>query len=190
MVQQPNAGGEKTWRSPRRIAFLLAEKRRRVFPKLLSSVLTPSMASPASPSRTPRLIVRTVIVLALLAGAVFGGRAAWRQVSPGMFGAKRGEKIPTVKVRTASIAEEIVAVGRLRAVFSTELRSEINGRIVKIMAIDGQKLQRDQEILKLDQQDLLTQIQEIDRSIEAAKLRSQRARRDHERQLDLQKRGV
>jgi RND family efflux transporter MFP subunit len=75
-------------------------------------------------------------------------------------------------------------------VFSTELRSEITGRIFKIMAIDGERLRRDQEILKLDQQDLLTQIQEVERSIEAAKLRAERARRDHERLVDLQKRGV
>ena len=42
----------------------------------------------------------------------------------------------------------------------------------------------------MDQQDLLTQIQEIERNIEAAKLKAQRARRDHERLLDLQTRGV
>jgi RND family efflux transporter MFP subunit len=114
----------------------------------------------------------------------------WRQVSPGLFGTKRQEKIPTAKVRTATISEEIVAVGRLRAVFSTELRSEINGRIVKILAVDGQKVERDEEILRLDQQDLLTQIQEMERSIEAAKLRAQRARKDYERLVDLQKQGV
>ena len=78
----------------------------------------------------------------------------------------------------------------MRATFSTELRSEINGRITKILAIDGQKVERDQEILRMDQQDLLTQIQEIERNIEAAKLKAQRARRDHERLVDLQSRGV
>ena len=147
------------------------------------------MPPPAS-SRWPKLIVRTVVVLALLAGMAFGTRTIWRQVSPGLFGTKRQDKIPTVKVRTATIAEEIVAVGRLRAVFSTELRSEITGRIVKILASDGQRLQRDEEVLRLDQQDLLTQIQEVERSIEAAKLRAQRARRDHERLVELQQRGV
>ena len=146
--------------------------------------------SSTAPSRWPKLILRLVIVLALVAGAAYGSRAMWRVVSPGLFGTKRQEKVPTVKIRTATIAEEIVAVGRLRAVFSTELRSEITGRIVKILAVDGQKVERHEEILRLDQQDLVTQIQEIERSIEAAKLRSQRARRDHERLLDLQKRGV
>jgi RND family efflux transporter MFP subunit len=147
------------------------------------------MPSP-SPTRWPKFLLRIVIVLALVTGTAFAGRWIWRQVSPGLFGTKRVEKIPTVKVRTATIAEEIVAVGRLRAVFSTELRSEITGRIVKILAGDGQKVRREEEILRLDQQDLLTQIQEVERSIEAAKLRAQRARRDHERFVDLQKRGV
>lgn len=142
------------------------------------------------PSRWPKIILRTVIVLAILGGLGWGTRIVWRQVSPGLFGNKRQEKIPVAKVRTSTISEEIVAVGRLRAVFSTELRSEINGRIIKILAVDGQKVDRDQEILRLDQQDLLTQIQEMERSIEAAKLRAQRARKDYERQIDLQKRGV
>ncbi len=146
---------------------------------------------PSAPAaRRPKPLLRTIVTLVLLGGLGWGGYKLWVQISPGLFGAKRVEKVATTKVRTATIAEEIVAVGRLRAVFSTELRSEINGRIVKILAVDGQKLKRNDEILRLDQQDLLTQITEIERSIEAAKLRAQRARRDHERQLELQKRGV
>lgn len=148
------------------------------------------MPPSASSTRWPKIILRTVVVLALLGGLAIGGRAVWRQVSPGLFGNKRLDTIPTVKTRTATISEEIVAVGRLRAVFSTELRSEINGRIVKILATDGQRVKRDQEILKLDQQDILTQIQEMERTIEAAKLKAQRASRDHERLVNLQERGV
>src|SRR5215210_3942447 len=132
------------------------------------------MSPTVKSSRWSKFVLRTVILVAVLGGATWGGRVVWKQISPGLFGNKRQEKVPTVKVRTASISEEIVAVGRLRAVFSTELRSEINGWIVKILAVDGQKMDRNQEILQLDQQDLLTQIQEIERSIEAAKLRSQR----------------
>lgn len=141
-------------------------------------------------SRWSKIMLRSTIVLVVLAAAGWGGRIAWRQVSPTLFGDRRQETIPTVKTRTATIAEEIVAVGRLRAVFSTELRSEINGRIVKILATDGQKVGRDQEILRLDQQDILTQLTEMERTIEAAKLKAQRAQRDHERLVDLQKRGV
>lgn len=148
------------------------------------------MSTPEKSNRWLKIVLRTVIILAILVGAGWGIRLVWKQVSPGLFGNKREEKIPTTKVRIASIAEEIVAVGRLRAVFSTELRSEINGRIVKISAIDGQKLTRNQEILQLDQQDLLTQIQESERSIEAAKLKAQRAKKDHQRLLELQTSGV
>src|SRR5436190_22401307 len=125
------------------------------------------MSSTAKP-RWPKTLLRLVTFLVVLGGLGWGGKLVWKQVSPGLFGTKREEKIPTTKARLANIAEEIVAVGRLRAVFSTELRSEVNGRIVKILGVDGQKVERDQEILRLDQQDLLTQIQEIDRSIEAA----------------------
>ncbi len=148
------------------------------------------MASPTPLPRRPKILLRWSIAIVVLVGAVWGGRIAWQKLSPTLMGNKRQEKIPTSKTRTASISEEIVAVGRLRAVFSTELRSEVNGRIIKILAVDGQKVVRDQEILRLDQQDLLTQITEIDRSIEAAKLKALRARRDYERLLDLQKGGV
>ena len=148
------------------------------------------MPPSATPSRRPRTLLRTIITLVVLGGIGWGGTIVWRKISPGLLGNKRQEVIPVSKVRTATISEEIVAVGRLRAVFSTELRSEINGKIVKILAVDGQKLDKNQEILRLDQQDLLTQIQEIDRSIEAAKLRTERARRDHSRLVDLQTKGV
>ena len=141
-------------------------------------------------SRTVALIVRIIVIAAILAGSGWGGRWIWKQVSPGLFGNKRTEQVPITRVRTSTIAEEIVAVGRLRAVFSTELRSEINGRIIKILAVDGQKVVRDQEILRLDQQDLLTQLQEMERSIEAAKLKAQRARRDFERLTDLKTRNL
>jgi RND family efflux transporter MFP subunit len=148
-----------------------------------------SRSAPPS-SRWSKLILRSVIVLAVLGGLGWGGKLVWKQVSPGLFGTKRVDKIPTARVKPATISEEIVAVGRLRAVFSTELRSEINGRIVKILASDGQRVERDQEILRLDQQDLLTQLQEMERSIEASKLKALRARRDFERSNDLQQRGL
>ncbi|MBM3854291.1 MAG: hypothetical protein FJ399_14215, partial [Verrucomicrobia bacterium] len=141
-------------------------------------------------SRWPKTLTRVVIVLGILGAAGWGIRTIWRQLSPNLFGSRREETVPTTKVRTATIAEEIVAVGRLRAVFSTDIRSEINGRISKIKAIDGQRLARNDEILRLDQQDILTQIAEMERTIEGAKLRTLRARRDHERLLELQRRGV
>ncbi len=171
--------------------FLLAPLRRRVFPKTRRLPLAPSAVScTVKSSRWSRLLLRTVIVLAILTAVGWGARTIWRQLSPTLFGNKRTETVPLTKVRTANIAEEIVAVGRLRAVFSTDLRSEINGRIMKIVASDGQRLARGDEILRLDQQDILTQIQEIERSIEASKLKAQRARRDFERLVELQQRGV
>jgi HlyD family secretion protein len=141
-------------------------------------------------SRSIRFALRACVASVLLAGVIWGGRVVWKQISPGLFGTKRTDKIPTAKVRPATISEEIVTVGRVRAVFSTELRAEINGRIMKISAADGQAVTRDQEILRLDQQDLITQLQEAERNIEAGKLKAQRARRDFERLTDLKNRGL
>lgn len=148
------------------------------------------MASPPKKPTLLKLMVRLVIAIALLGGAGWGGRALWKQIGPGLFGTKREAKIPTSTVKLSNIAEEIVAVGRLRAVFSTELRAEINGRIMKISVTDGEAVKRDQELLRLDQQDILTQIQESDRNIEASKLKALRAKREFDRQKDLKAREL
>jgi len=148
------------------------------------------MSAPQKAPLWKKMILRLVVVAAIAGGSGWGGKLLWKQVSPGLFGNKREDKIPTARVKTASISEEIVAVGRLRAVFSTELRAEISGRITKISVFDGQAVKRDAEILRLDQQDVLTQIQESDRNIEASKLKMQKAKRDFERQQDLQSRGL
>ncbi len=148
------------------------------------------MASTPKKSRVLATIIRYVIILAILAGAGWGGRILWQKIGPGLFGNKRESKIPTSTVRISNIAEEIIAVGRLRAVFATELRAEINGRIMKIAVGDGENVTKGQELLKLDQQDILTQLQESDRNIEASKLKAQRAKREFERQSGLKAQGL
>jgi RND family efflux transporter MFP subunit len=149
------------------------------------------MSSPSG-SRRRRFpwFVRLAITLVIVGGLGWGGWIAWKQISPGLFGTKREDFVPTAPVAKATIAEEIVTVGRLRAVFSTELRAEVNGRIVKLAVSDGQSVVRGQEILQLDQQDILTQLTEVERSIEAAKLRTERARRDAERLKILGEQGL
>ncbi len=148
------------------------------------------MASPPKKPQPVKFILRLVITAAILVAVGWGGRALWKQIGPGLFGTKREAKIPTAAVRVSNIAEEIVAVGRLRAVFSTELRAEIGGRIMKISVLDGEAVKRNQEILRLDQQDILTQLQESDRNIEASKLKVARAKREFERQKDLKTREL
>jgi RND family efflux transporter MFP subunit len=148
------------------------------------------MVQPSQPPRPLPLAWRVLLVVLLLAVVGWGGRLVWRQISPGLFGDKRAATIPTARVNPATISEEIITVGRVRAVFSTELRSEINGRIVKITAADGQKVAREQQLLALDQQDIVTQLQEAERNIEAAKLRAQKARADFERFNDLRAKGL
>jgi macrolide-specific efflux system membrane fusion protein len=148
------------------------------------------MSPSAQPSYWYKPMLRVAFAVAFLAALGWGGRLVWRQIGPGLFGNKREEIVPISRVRLATISEEIVTVGRVRAVFSTELRSEINGRIIKLLALDGQKVTRQQEILRLDQQDLLTQLQEAERNTEAARLRLERAKRDFARLAELDQRKL
>jgi RND family efflux transporter MFP subunit len=148
------------------------------------------MASTPKKSSTVRFVTRFVVTVTLIGGVGWGGYAIWKKIGPGLFGSKREAKIPTSTVKIANISEEIVAVGRLRAVFSTELRAEISGRIMKIAVSDGDAVKKDQELLRLDQQDILTQLQEADRNIEASKLKALRAKREFERQTDLKSREL
>ncbi len=148
------------------------------------------MSASTPPSRSLNTFRRTVLTLGVLAALGWGGHWVWKQISPGLFGNKREEKVTTAKVKPATIAEEIVSVGRIRAVFSTELRAEINGRITKLIATDGQQVKKDQEILKLDQTDWLTQLMEADHNIIVAKLQAERAQRDFDRQSDLKRRAL
>jgi HlyD family secretion protein len=148
------------------------------------------MVSPPRKSRVLSTVVTLSIVVVVLGAGGWGGRVVWQRIGPGLFGTKREARIALAKVKTASLAEEIVAVGRLRAVFSTELRAEISGRITKLSVADGEAVKRNDEILRLDQQDILTQLQESERNIEASKLKTLRARRDYERQQDLQARNL
>jgi multidrug efflux pump subunit AcrA (membrane-fusion protein) len=148
------------------------------------------MASHPSKFRPIAFVARSLLTLAIFAGIGWGGRALWLKFGRGLFGTQRESKIPTTRVKPANISEEIIAVGRLRAVFSTELRAEISGRITKISVKDGETIKRAQEILKLDQQDILTQLQESERNIEASKLKMGRAKREFERQTDLKQNGL
>ena len=60
-------------------------------------------------SRWSKTLLRSVIVVVVLGGLGWGGRIIWKNVSPTLFGNKREEVVPVTKVRTANIAEEIVA---------------------------------------------------------------------------------
>ncbi len=148
------------------------------------------MASHPPKFRPIAFVARSLLTLAIFAGIGWGGRALWLKFGRGLFGTQRESKIPTTRVKPANISEEIIAVGRLRAVFSTELRAEISGRITKISVKDGETIKRAQEILKLDQQDILTQLQESERNIEASKLKMGRAKREFERQTNLKQNGL
>lgn len=129
--------------------------------------------------------MKTFVILLVVAGLGAGGWFVWKKHGTRLLGVEPPPTVPTTRVVLDTLEEEVVTVGRVRAVFSTELRAEINGRIERLLKVDGAPVVKDEEILRLDQSDLLTQVREADRSIEAAQLRAERARRDEARSKEL-----
>jgi len=95
----------------------------------------------------------------------------WKQIGPGLFVHKREGSSRPPGSSPASIAEEIVAVGRLRAVFSTELRAGNQRPHHESFVADGEGVKRDQQILKLDQQESSRNCRSPPATSRAAKLR-------------------
>ncbi|MGF1484501.1 MAG: efflux RND transporter periplasmic adaptor subunit [Opitutales bacterium] len=77
---------------------------------------------------------------------------------------------------------EVVRVnGEVRPVVSTDVRSEINGRIVKIHVLDGQLVERGDVLVELDRVSLESELTEARRNLEKARLQMAKSKRDFER---------
>lgn len=85
------------------------------------------------------------------------GGAAPAATAPG---APPAVPIEAAKVSVGTITREIVAVGSLRSDESVIIRPEIAGRVVKILFNEGQRIEKGEPLLKLDDTTLRAQLEQ------------------------------
>ncbi|GHC11159.1 efflux RND transporter periplasmic adaptor subunit [Cerasicoccus arenae] len=123
----------------------------------------------------------TIIIIGLL---IAGGWWTWSRLENES--TKSRPKPPqTSEVDIGSIEDVVTAGGYVEPVISTEVRSEITGRIETIHIKDGEKVASGQVLLELEKTERLTELEEAKRLYEAQALRLEQAQRDYARLEDL-----
>jgi len=119
--------------------------------------------------------IKAIVVLAILGAAAWGG---WK-----VFGGKHtpASTLPTAKAEIREVEELVRATGEVTPAVVTEIRSENSGQIAKINVRPGAKVKKGDILAVLDRSELEAQIDESTLQIEATKLQSEKATRDHER---------
>ncbi|MGF1532002.1 MAG: efflux RND transporter periplasmic adaptor subunit [Puniceicoccaceae bacterium] len=95
------------------------------------------------------------------------------------------EVIPTSVAKVRSIRETIEVSGVVEPLLSTEIKSEISGRVAAVRVKDGDDVELNQILVELDPTSLRTDLTEAERDLQAQSLRLERERRDFQRLENL-----
>ena len=79
----------------------------------------------------------------------------------------------------------VPATGEVLPLLSSIVKSEISGRITRILVEEGDSVQRGEVLVELDRISLQTRVREAERSFEADRLRLERSKRNYERLKEL-----
>ncbi|MEM7672555.1 MAG: efflux RND transporter periplasmic adaptor subunit [Verrucomicrobiota bacterium] len=120
------------------------------------------------------------LILSILGGLGF---LAYQSIKPNHAQVLRQklEGVPVTKSVLADIEEIITTSASVRPILETEVRSEINGRIVTLLVEEGDPVLKDQALIELDRTNLQTRLEEAQRQVESERLRLEREERDFER---------
>jgi len=86
-----------------------------------------------------------------------------------------------VKPERRDLRQIVTINGSITPVLSTEIRSEVSGRIARVLVKAGDAVIAGQPLVELDQSTLQVQLDQVRLDIESSRLRSERARLDFER---------
>jgi len=128
----------------------------------------------------------TPILIVAILGA--GGWWTWDRLDAESQKGK-ADRPQTTEVKTGSIEDIVKAGGHVEPVISTVVRSEVTGRIDKILIEDGASVEAGQVLLELEKTERQTELEEAKRLFEAQQLRVARARRDYERLAGLRQKN-
>ena len=79
----------------------------------------------------------------------------------------------------------VPATGEVLPLLSSIVKSEISGRITRILVEEGDSVQRGDVLVELDRISLQARVREAERSFEADRLRLERSKRNYERLKEL-----
>ena len=128
--------------------------------------------------------MKAFLLVVLFLSAVGGvGYFAYQATQPNETEAiaKMLEGVPTRKTVTADIEEKIITSASVRPIVETEVRSEINGRVVSILVEEGDSVVKDQPLVELDRTNLQTRVEEAEQQLKSERLRLEREERDFKR---------
>ncbi|MET0262366.1 MAG: efflux RND transporter periplasmic adaptor subunit, partial [Rariglobus sp.] len=94
-----------------------------------------------------------------------------------------------VKPERRDLRQTVVINGTIAPVLSTEIRSEVSGRIAKVLVQAGDEVTVGQPLIELDQSSLKVQLDEARLGVKAAGLRAERAQLDFKRFQSLAERA-
>jgi membrane fusion protein (multidrug efflux system) len=126
----------------------------------------------------PLLPLRTIVAAVLLAvplAACKKGESA-SQGAPGGGGAPPGMPVDVAVARADRVVDAIPATGQVEAVQSIELRPEVEGRIVEILVREGEVVDRDRTLFKVDDAELKAQVARAEADRDLARQALQRTR--------------
>jgi RND family efflux transporter MFP subunit len=142
-------------------------------------------ASAAPAAAKPRRWVRTLVTLVILGGGGGGGFMYYRKVSTEKAAAAKKaaeeKKKPTetlVRVsftRKARVARRELYVGELAPAKSVELAPKASGRLLKVMKVLGDRVQKNELVALIDDAEIVKQIDEANSAIEVARAQVDRA---------------
>lgn len=95
-----------------------------------------------------------------------------------------------VKPERRDLKQTVVINGTITPVLSTEIRSEVSGRIAKVLVEAGEEVAKEQPLIELDQSTIQVQLDEARLGVVAARLRSERAELEYRRLQTLAERAL
>lgn len=125
-------------------------------------------------------IVITLLALALIGGLLFVVQVLRESSEEG-----EGKPRTVAAAELRTLRNLIESSGLVEAQNSTDVRSEISGRIQKLHVENGDMVSRGDILIELDRITPEAELREAERNYEAEQLRTDRARRDYERLRDL-----
>lgn len=125
-------------------------------------------------------VIAIIILVALGVGAYYAWTKIQEESQP------TGPAFATTSVSSIQTIEEAIeASGYVQPEVSTDVRSEISGRIARIYVEPGETVTRGQKLVELDPTTLVSEHTEAQRLYQAELLRLEQARRNYERLKDL-----